>query len=318
MAAPAVQEPVADLYESSGVTVQAAGCLNPVNCKVTAASDTKSELPVVELVQTSVSDLSRPSDVRFQGDNCFHPGKCDSEVLPESTTLPSARSRKATAGASSTQIKVPAESSRTKPNLMSFFFPAFGPSSHTSTFTQGSGLFFNPTETATPVAGSASAEVTAGGYQPGTIRFPSSLNLPAIVMEAPAVDTSAMPHAVEVAGHTLTSDSSAVPISGFSVSLGSAGLVVGTSTLPLSTPIAATGTATRTQGLGDIILGAFGPHESTVRSKPSSITSNSTNVAPLSPAAFTGSAAMNRLRLEKAVGVLTLMAAGHALIMGLV
>ena len=318
MAAPAVQEPVADLVVSSGTTVRAAGCLNPASCKVTAISNPESEMATVQAIQTPVSDLNQPSNVRSQDANCFHPGKCDFGALPHSTTFPSATSGKAATAAPSAQHEVPLESSKAKPNLLSYLFPAFGASSPSSASSQGGSLSFNPSETAEPVTGSASAEVTAGAYGKGTIRFPSSLHLPAIVMESPAVVSTPLPSAVVVAGHTLTSDSSAVTISGFSVSLGSAGLVVGTSTLSLPTPIEATGTARRTQGIGEIILGAFGPHESTVRSKPSSFTTNSTTAYPLSPAAFTGSAAKNRLGLEKAVGLLVLMTAWHALTLGLV
>ena len=317
MAAPAVQEPVADLIQSSGMTVKAAGCLNPANCQVTAISNTESHLPMVQLIQTPVSDLSHPSDVRFQDVDCFHPGKCDLEALPQSTKLPSPTSRKAAAVAPSTQSTAPSDSSETKPNLLSFLFPAFGDSSPSSTSSQGSRPTFNPAETATPVTGSASAEVTAGGYGGGTIRFPSSLNLPAIVMESPALDSSTLPFTVEVAGHTLTSDSSAVTISGFPVSLGSAGLVVGTSTLSLPNPFEATATARRTQGIGEIILGAFGPHESTEGSKPSSFTGNSTTVNLYSPAAFTGGATMYCLGLKKAVELLVLMATCHVLAWGL-
>ena len=183
---------------------------------------------------------------------------------------------------------------------------------------------YSPTKTAKPATKSG-VEVTAGS---DIVLFASSSGLPAIVIARPTgtqqsegsndVITTAghtlkfipSASAVEIAGQTLTLGSSAATILGTSVSLGSSGLVIGTSLIHIPIPTrskAISGTET-TQGIGGIIAGAFGPHESTTGTESARSSDLAANGSSTSPLAFTGSAMREKHGLPKVMGIIGAMA----------
>ena len=288
-------------------------------------------------VLESVPDLTTLSGATVKGVGCFHPGKCATMAkttavpsqtiavdLPESTKPPTVTSLYS-ALSPSTQGDKPAISSNAKPISMSFSIPIFGHSA----IDQSTSQEYNPTETAKPATDSG-VGVTAGSDASDaddTVLFASSSGLPAIVIvptgtlqsaESNNVITTAghtlsfipSASAVEIAGQTLTLGSSAATISGTSVSLGFSGLAIGTSIIPIPTPTpskAISGTKT-TQGIGGIIAGAFGPHESTTGTGSAENSGVPANGSSTSPLAFLGSAVREKQGLSKVLGMLGAMA----------
>ncbi|KAL8796934.1 MAG: hypothetical protein Q9195_000705 [Heterodermia aff. obscurata] len=287
-AAPEVLESVPDLTTSSGATVKGVGCFHPGNCATMAKT-------------TAV------------------PSQTMSVELPESTKPPTMISSDS-AISSSTRKDKPAKSSSTKPISMSSPVLVFGHSANDQSTSQT----YNPTETAKPATNTGGA-LTAGG---DIVLFASSSGLPAIVIANPTgilqsaksdnVITTAghtpklipSASAVEIAGQTLTLASSAKTILGTSVSLGSSGLVIGTSTIPLPTPkpSKASSSTKTTQGLGAIIAGAFGPHESTVTTGSAGSSGLPANGSSTSPLAFLGGTTREKQGLRKVLGFFGVMA----------
>ena len=279
----------------------------------------------------SVPDLTTSSGATVSGVGCFHPGNCATMVktmpvpsqavtvdLPKSTNPPTIISSDS-AISPSTQRGKPAISSNANPISTSFLVPIFGP----STIDQITSQEYNPTETARP-ATKTGAGVTAGS---DVVLFASSSGLPAIIIAHPAgtmqsagskdVITTAghtlsfipSASAVEIAGQTLTLGSSAATILGTSISLGSSGLMIGTSMIPLPTPTPskATSAIKTTQGIGGIIAGAFGPHESTTGTGLAGSSGVPANGSLTSPLAFLGSAMREKQGLPKVLGILGVM-----------
>ena len=283
-AAPAALESVPDLTTSSGATVKGAGCFHPGNCAT--------------MVKTTAV-----------------PSQTVSVNLPESTKPPTITSSSSAISTSIPREK-PTVSSNSISIPISFLVPTFGNSAIDHSTSQK----YNPTETAKPATNSG-LDVTAGIE---TILVPSSSDLPAIVIASPIrtlqsagsdnVITTAghtlslMPSAsaVEIAGQTLTLGSSAATILGTSVSLGSSGLMIGTKMihLPTSAKSKALSTTETTQGIGAIIAGAFGPHESTVGTGSAGSSGAPANRSSTSPLAFLGSATREKHGLPKVLGVL--------------
>ena len=272
----------------------------------------------------SVPDLTTSSGATVNGVGCFHPGNCATMAktmavpsqtvtvdLPESTKPPTVTSSEP-AISPSTQREKSAISSNAKPASVSSLVPMFGHSASQE---------FNPKETAKPATANPGVDVTAGG---DVVLFASSSGLPAIVIAYPtgsllsaesndAITTAGhtlnfIPSASAVAidGQTVTLGSSAEKISGTSVSLGSSGLMIGTSVIPLPTATtskAISGTRT-TQGIGAIIAGAFGPHESTVGTGSAGSSGLPANGSSTSPLPFLGSAMKEKQELRKVLGIL--------------
>lgn len=232
------------------------------------------------------------------------------EVTAGGETLPSASS------ASNSEKDHPTETA--KPATIS------GGETLPSASFAGASEKYNPTETAKPATSSGAEEVTAGGE---TLLSASSPSLPAIVFAFPT-DTlasggsgniittaghtlSLIPSAsaIEIVGQTLTLGSSAITISGTSVSLGSSGLVIGTTTVPLLTSGTATGATKTTQGLGGIIAGAFGPHESSTKTESAENSATPASGNSTSPVAFLGGTVKAEQGLAKIIGVLGILAA---------
>ena len=285
-------------------------------------------------VLESVPDLTTSLGTTVQAEGCFHPGACVATVTsapaPASTTIvalpaittPLVSVPKQTIVSSPKQEESGAISSKGFPDPMSILAPIVG------SVDQSSSKAFNPAETATaetakPATKSEAEWVTAGA---DTESLTLSFSLPVIVMASPTdiLPSAGSGNVITTAGHTLTFTpsasavviggqtinlgSSAVLISGTSVSLGSSGLVIGTSTVPLSKSdrtMTATGS---TQGLGGIIAGAFGPHQTSTEwasseSSPAVASGNAT-----SPLAFQGVTPKKERGLVKIFGLLGVMA----------
>ena len=288
MAAPAALESVPDLTTSSGATVKGIGCFHPENCA------------------TMVKTLATPSQTVTID-------------LPKSTKPPTTTLSHSTTSSSAHREK-PAISSNGKPISVSILVPIFEHSATDQTTSQK----YNPAETARPATNSG-VEVTAGN---DPVFIASSSSLPAIIIANPTgtlrpaessnVVTAAghtlsfIPSAtaVEIAGQTLTLGSSATTILGTSVSLGSSGLIIGTSMIPFPTPTTskATSATKTTQGIGIIIAGAFGPHESTTGTGSAGSSSLPANGSSTSPLAFLGSAMRENQGLPKVMGIFGAMA----------
>lgn len=280
-------------------------------------------------VLSSVPDLTTSLGATVQAEGCFHPGACAATVtsvpapvstpvvaLPAISTPPFSAPKK-TATSSPKQEESGAESSKVLPNPMSILAPIVG------SVDQSASQAFNPAETAKPATGSEAENVTAGA---DTESLASSFSLPVIVMASPTgilpsagygnVITTAghtltfipSASAVVVAGQTLNLGSSAVLISDTPVALGSSGLVIGTSTVPFSNSDKTMSATGSTQGLGGIIAGAFGPHQTptespSIRGSPTVASGNAT-----SPLAFLGGTPKQERGLVKVLGVLGIMA----------
>ena len=276
-----------------------------------------------------VPDLTTSLGATIQAEGCFHPGACAATVTtvpaPASTpvlTLPAITTPpfsvlKQTATSSSKQEESGVGSSKGFPNPMSILAPIVG------SVDQSSSKTFNPAETAKPATNSEAEEVTAGAV---TESLASSFSLPVIVMVSPTdilpsggygnVITTAghtltfipSASAVVVAGQTLDLGSSAVLISGTPVALGSSGLVIGTSTVPLPNSDKTMSATGSTQGLGGIIIGAFGPHQTSTEPASTGGSPAVANGNATSPIAFLGGTRKQERGLVKVLGVIAIMA----------
>ena len=269
------------------------------------------------IVLESVPDLTTSSGATVKGIGCFHPGNCatmvkTSAILSQTVTIDLPKSTK-------------------PPTTTLSLVPTFGHSA----IDQTAGQTYNPAETARPATNSG-VEVTAGNdpvffassSDLPAITIASSSGLPAIIIANPIgalqsagssnVVTTAghtlsfipSASAVEIAGQTLTLGSSATTILGTSVSLGSSGLMMGTSVIPFPTPTSSKSiSATKTtQGIGAIIAGAFGPHESTTGTGLAGSSTLPANASSTSPLAFLGSAMREKQGVPKIMGFLGVMA----------
>ena len=284
-AAPALMESVGDLTTSSGTTVQAVGCFHPGNCVATSTPVPKPTV-VVAVPKSTLIASQQPA-----------------------TSLPA-------------QQGLPTKASEAQPDPMSVLAPFFGPTLPDQSVTRG----FDPAETAKPVTKSGVDEVTAGAQ---LISFSSSINLPAIVIASPTANigssgsrsilTSAentinlipSTSAVEVLGQTLAPGSSAITVSGAVVSLGSSGLFIGTSSLSLQVSNKNTGPNKTTQGIGGLIIGAFGSHGTTTDVKSTANPSAAASGNATSPLVFLGGSQKDHSGLAKAVIMLGLTVAWH-------
>lgn len=280
-------------------------------------------------VLSSVPDLTTSLGATVQAEGCFHPGACVTTVTsvpaPASTpvvalpaiTIPPFSPSKQTVTSSPQQEHSGVGSSKSFPDPMSILAPIVGSVDQTVSET------FLPAETAKPAIGSGAEVVTAGVH---TSSLASSLSLPEIVMVSPTgIMTSAgsgnvittaghtltlipSASAVVIAGQTLNFGSSAALISGTSVSLGTSGLVIGTSTVTLSKSDTALSAIEATQGLGGIIAGAFGPHQTSTESASSESSPTAASGNATSPLAFTGDTPNQDRRLAQFFGLLGIMA----------